>query len=78
LPTQARRDPYNDNNVKTSASIERRHQDRSDCHSTFRAIRITAYLETGDTIENAQAIPAHESLLGPFKKNLALDSCSVS
>jgi integrase len=30
------------------------------CH-TFRATGITAYLETGGTIENAQAIAAHES-----------------
>ncbi len=30
------------------------------CH-TFRATGITAYLEDGDTIENAQAIAAHES-----------------
>jgi len=31
------------------------------CH-TFRATGITAYLENGGTIENAQAIAAHESL----------------
>ena len=30
------------------------------CHS-FRATGITAYLENGGTIENAQAIAAHES-----------------
>ncbi len=30
------------------------------CH-TFRATGITAYLENGDTIENAQAIANHES-----------------
>ena len=30
------------------------------CH-TFRATGITAYLEDGGTIENAQAIAAHES-----------------
>jgi integrase len=30
------------------------------CH-TFRATGITAYLENGGTIENAQAIAAHES-----------------
>src|SRR5205085_994305 len=30
------------------------------CH-TFRATGITAYLENGDTIENAQRIAAHES-----------------
>ena len=29
------------------------------CH-TFRAMGITAYLENGGTIENAQAISAHE------------------
>jgi len=31
------------------------------CH-TFRATGITAYLEAGGTLENAQAIAAHESL----------------
>jgi len=30
------------------------------CH-TFRATGITAYLDAGGTIENAQAIAAHES-----------------
>jgi integrase/recombinase XerD len=30
------------------------------CH-TFRATGMTAYLENGGTIENAQAIAAHES-----------------
>ena len=30
------------------------------CH-TFRATGITAYVENGGTIENAQAIAAHES-----------------
>lgn len=30
------------------------------CH-TFRATGITAYLENGGTVENAQAIAAHES-----------------
>jgi len=30
------------------------------CH-TFRATGITAYLENGGTIENAQTIAAHES-----------------
>ena len=30
------------------------------CH-TFRATGITAYLDNGGTIENAQAIAAHES-----------------
>lgn len=34
--------------------------DRICCH-TFRATGITAYLEAGGTIENAQAIAAHES-----------------
>ena len=32
----------------------------TNCHS-FRATGITAYLENGGTIENAQAIAAHES-----------------
>ncbi len=31
------------------------------CCDTFRATGITAYLENGGTIENAQAIAAHES-----------------
>ena len=35
-------------------------QHRIGCH-TFRATGITAYLENGGTIENAQAIAAHES-----------------
>jgi integrase len=30
------------------------------CH-TFRAMGITAYLEAGGTLENAQAMAAHES-----------------
>lgn len=34
--------------------------DKTCCH-TFRATGITAYLENGGTIENAQAIAAHES-----------------
>jgi integrase/recombinase XerD len=34
--------------------------ERTCCH-TFRATGITAYLENGGTIENAQAIAAHES-----------------
>ena len=34
--------------------------DKVSCH-TFRATGITAYLENGGTIENAQAIAAHES-----------------
>jgi len=33
----------------------------STCCHTFRATGITAYLENGGTIENAQAIAAHES-----------------
>jgi integrase len=33
----------------------------SDCCHTFRATGITAYRENGGTIENAQAIAAHES-----------------
>ena len=31
------------------------------CNHTMRATGITAYLENGGTIENAQAIAAHES-----------------
>jgi len=34
--------------------------DKVCCH-TFRATGITAYLENGGTIENAQAIAAHQS-----------------
>jgi integrase/recombinase XerD len=33
----------------------------STCCHTFRATGITAYLNNGGTIENAQAIAAHES-----------------
>jgi integrase/recombinase XerD len=33
---------------------------RIGCH-TFRAMGITAYLEAGGTLENAQAMAAHES-----------------
>lgn len=33
----------------------------STCCHTFRATGITAYLDNGGTIENAQAIAAHES-----------------
>jgi integrase len=33
----------------------------STCCHTFRATGITAYLENGGTIENAQAIAAHDS-----------------
>ena len=31
------------------------------CNHTFRATGITAYLENGGTLENAQQIAAHES-----------------
>src|SRR5207247_2965005 len=45
--------------------IKRRSDDAglpsSTCCHTFRATGITAYLENGGTIENAQAIAAHES-----------------
>jgi integrase len=45
--------------------IKRRARDaglpESTCCHTFRATGITAYLENGGTIENAQAIAAHES-----------------
>lgn len=45
--------------------IKRRSEDAglpsSTCCHTFRATGITAYLENGGTIENAQAIAAHES-----------------
>ncbi len=45
--------------------IKRRAEDvglpSSTCCHTFRATGITAYLENGGTIENAQAIAAHES-----------------
>jgi site-specific recombinase XerD len=45
--------------------IKRRAQDAglpaTTCCHTFRATGITAYLENGGTIENAQAIAAHES-----------------
>ncbi len=34
---------------------------RKICYHTFRATGITAYLENGGTVENAQAIAAHES-----------------
>jgi len=37
-----------------------RHEGRIGCH-TFRATGITAYLEAGGTLENAQAMAAHES-----------------
>jgi integrase len=35
-------------------------QTKIGCH-TFRATGITAYLEAGGTLENAQAMAAHES-----------------
>jgi integrase/recombinase XerD len=38
-----------------------RKRSRIGCH-TFRATGLTAYLENGGTLENAQAIAAHESL----------------
>ena len=45
--------------------IKRRAKDaglpQTTCCHTFRATGITAYLENGGTIENAQAIAAHES-----------------
>jgi integrase len=45
--------------------VKRRAEDAllpdSTCCHTFRATGITAYLENGGTIENAQAIAAHES-----------------
>jgi integrase len=45
--------------------IKRRAEDAglpaTTCCHTFRATGITAYLENGGTIENAQAIAAHES-----------------
>ena len=40
--------------------IQRRARVRIGCH-TFRATGITAYLEAGGTLENAQAMAAHES-----------------
>jgi integrase len=49
---------------ETSAPISLRLADglpSSTCCHTFRATGITAYLENGGTIENAQAIAAHES-----------------
>jgi site-specific recombinase XerD len=47
------------------------------CH-TFRATGITAYLENGGTIENAQGIAAHESprttkLYDPTGHEITLD-----
>lgn len=47
------------------ATIKRRAKEaglpESTCCHTFRGTGITAYLENGGTIENAQAISAHES-----------------
>ena len=53
------------NRHKVLAMIKRRARaaglPSSTCCHTFRATGITAYLENGGTIENAQAIAAHES-----------------
>jgi integrase len=54
------------NRVDAWRMIQRRAADlgmnvRVGCH-TFRATGITAYLEAGGTLENAQAMAAHESL----------------
>ena len=53
------------NRVDAWRMIQRRAADlgtrvRIGCH-TFRATGITAYLEAGGTLENAQAMAAHES-----------------
>jgi integrase len=53
------------NRVDAWRMIQRRAADlgarvRNGCH-TFRATGITAYLEAGGTLENAQAMAAHES-----------------
>ena len=53
------------NRVDAWRMIQRRAADRGaecriGCH-TFRATGITAYLEAGGTLENAQAMAAHES-----------------
>jgi integrase len=53
------------NRVDAWRLIQRRAADlgvrvRIGCH-TFRAMGITAYLEAGGTLENAQAMAAHES-----------------
>src|SRR5207245_6241004 len=40
----------------------------STCCHTFRATGITAYLENGGTIENAQAIAAHDEALRPHRR----------
>jgi Phage integrase family len=43
------------------------------CH-TFRATRITAYLEAGGTLENAQAMAAHESPRTPDRQETPSDA----
>ena len=53
------------NRIDVYRMIRRRAADagfrvRINCH-TFRTTRITAYLEAGGTLENAQAMAAHES-----------------
>jgi integrase/recombinase XerD len=53
------------NRVDAWRMVQRRAADlnmrvRVGCH-TFRATGITAYLEAGGTLENAQAMAAHES-----------------
>jgi integrase len=53
------------NRIDAYRMIQRRADDiglrvRVGCH-TFRATGITAYLEAGGTLENAQAMAAHES-----------------
>jgi site-specific recombinase XerD len=53
------------NRVDAWRMVQRRATDlgtrvRIGCH-TFRATGITAYLEAGGTLENAQAMAAHES-----------------
>jgi integrase len=46
--------------VKLRRAADARLQAKIGCH-TFRATGITAYLEAGGTLENAQAMAAHES-----------------
>jgi integrase len=53
------------NRVAAWRMVQRRAEDlgmkiRNGCH-TVRATGITAYLENGGTLENAQAMAAHES-----------------
>jgi integrase len=53
------------NRIDACRMVQRRAEDlgmkiRIGCH-TFRATGITAYLEAGGTLENAQAMAAHES-----------------